>query len=214
MHGWDVGCTWYNPIKQFSFDLWPQSVTLTFEVQAWVLCANMPPYNGEHVCLVTLGQTRYSPIKQYSFWPLSVTLTFEVQALVLRATRCLIIVNVCAKFHGNPMMHSWDAGWTSYSPIKQYSFWSLTSKCDLDIWGEHVCQVTWESYDAWLRGELDKVQSYQTVLILTFDLLVWPWHLRYRPWFCARHAASSWWTFVLSFFLNPMMHGWNVDRTR
>ena len=36
--------------------------------------------------------------------------------------------------------------------------------------GEHVCQVTWESYDALLRCGPDKVQSYQTVLILTFDL--------------------------------------------
>ena len=33
--------------------------------------------------------------------------------------------------------------------------------------GEHVCLVTWESYDAWLRCGPDKVKSYQTVLILT-----------------------------------------------
>ena len=52
----------------------------------------------------------------------------------------------------------------------------LTSKCDLDICGtglslvrdtppqhgECLCQVMWESYDAWLRCEPDKVQSYQT----------------------------------------------------
>ena len=35
---------------------------------------------------------------------------------------------------------------------------------------EHVCLVTWDSYDAWLRGGPDKVQFYQTVLIFTFDL--------------------------------------------
>ena len=40
--------------------------------------------------------------------------------------------------------------------------------------GEHVCFVTWESYDAWLRCGPNKVQSYQTVLMLTFDLLVGP----------------------------------------
>ena len=60
----------------------------------------------------------------------------------------------------------------------------LTSKCDLVIWGtglgivrdtppyhgEHVCLITWESYDAWLSCVPDKVQPYQLNLILTFDL--------------------------------------------
>ena len=65
------------------------------------------------------------------------------------------------------------------SPIKQYSFWPLTSKCDFAIWGiglglerdmpphhgESLCHVSWKSYDEWLRCGPDKVQSYQTVLI-------------------------------------------------
>ena len=120
---------------------------------------------------------------------LIVTLTFEVQALVLRATCCLIIVNVCAKFHGNPIMHGLDAGRTSNSPIKQYSFWPLTSKWYLNIWGEHVCLVTRETNDAWLRCEPDKV-----VLLNSTHFDLWP--LSHK----VRHAASSWWTYVPSFF--------------
>ena len=38
--------------------------------------------------------------------------------------------------------------------------------------GEHVNLVTWESYVAWLRCETDKVQSYQTVLIVTLIIEV------------------------------------------
>ena len=84
----------------------------------------------------------------------------------------------------NPMMHGWDVSRTRYSPIKQYSFWPLTSKCNLDIWGtclglvrdtpphygQRLCQVSLKSYNAWLKCGPDNVQSYQTVLILTFDL--------------------------------------------
>ena len=36
--------------------------------------------------------------------------------------------------------------------------------------GENVCTVTWEPYDAWLRCEPDKVQSYQAVLMLNFNI--------------------------------------------
>ena len=82
------------------------------------------------------------------------------------------------------MMHGWDVGRKRYSPIKQYSFWSLNFKYDLDIWGtglslvrdkppyhgECLCQVSWKSYDALLRCRLNKVQSYQAVLISIFDL--------------------------------------------
>ena len=68
--------------------------------------------------------------------------------------------------------------------LSNYSFWPLTSKCDLDIsctclglvrdtpphHDERLCQVSLKYYDAWLKCGPDKVQSYQTVLILT----LWP----------------------------------------
>ena len=58
-------------------------------------------------------------------------------------------------------------------PIKQYSFWPSTSKYDLDIWGtglglardtpphhgEHLCQVSLKSYNAWLKWGPDKVSN-------------------------------------------------------
>ena len=93
-------------------------------------------------------------------------------------------------------MHGWDADKTrlSYQTVL-----ILTFKCDLDLWGtSHLIMVNMcvQEHDnpkmhGWDAGLTRK--SYQTVLILTFDL-VWHWPLRYRP------AASSWWTFVPSFF--------------
>ena len=118
--------------------------------------------------------------------------------------------------------HACPVTWESYdawlrceldkgSPIKLLI---LTSKRDLDLWGtglslerdtpphhgERLCQVSLKSYDAWLKCGSDKVQSFQIVLISTFDMQVWPWHLRCRPGSCASQAASSRWTFVPSFF--------------
>ena len=87
-------------------------MTLTFEVQASVLCTTSP-HQDEHVCPVTW--------ELYDAWflistfdILSVTLTFEVQACLV----ChLIMVNMC------PVTREFYDAW----------FLISTSKCDLDL---------------------------------------------------------------------------------
>ena len=97
-------------------------------------------------------------------------------------------------FHDTSSCYKKQVSWKSYhalwrcgagqcNPIKQYSFWFLISKCDLDICvtgpglvrdtrhghGECLCQVSWKSYDAWLRCNPDKVTLSNSTY---FDL--WP----------------------------------------
>ena len=88
-------------------------------------------------------------------------------------------------------------------------FWPLTSKCDLDLWGtdlirahaaptddeECICEIIFKFH--WEISELWSGQA-QFEQILTFDLQVWPWPLRYRPDSCA--CRTDWWW---------GMHMWN-----
>ena len=140
-----------------------------------------------------VGRKMFSSIKQNSFWPLRVTLTFEVQAWFLSATCHLIMVNMCVKLLGNPMMHGWDVGqnqtfllttfWSlSESLTVELQTWILCTTCHL-IHGKHVCPVSWESYDAWLRCESDNVvlphstHFYLWRLSVTLTLEVQAWML-------------------------------------
>ena len=58
----------------------------------------------------------------FEFCLVSVTLTLELQTWVLRATHCLIKVNISAKSFKNPLTRK-----------KRYYCCLLTSKCDLDL---------------------------------------------------------------------------------
>ena len=69
------------------FDLWPLSMTLTFDIESWVL----------YTCEVT-ARTRYK-LHNFDLWPLSVTLTFDIESWVLYATRLLMMLNISTKYH-------------------------------------------------------------------------------------------------------------------
>ena len=91
------------------FDVWPLSVTVTFEIESWVLYAThllmmlniSIKYHGDTTitCGVT-ARTRYK-WPYFDLWPLSVTLTFDIESWVLYATRLLMMLNISTKYHGD-----------------------------------------------------------------------------------------------------------------
>ena len=80
------------------FDLWPQFMTLTFEVWTWKLF---------HIPLRHVGVTARTRQNVYVFylWPQFMTLTFEVWTWVLVATHRLNRVNICTKLLHIPLRH-------------------------------------------------------------------------------------------------------------
>ena len=162
----------YSPIKHFSF--WPLTCKcdLDLPVTGLWLVRHMSPHHGEHDCVPNnLGN---SVMHGISFRPL--TSKYDID---LWGTGLCLVCHM-STYHGE---HVCQVTWESYDallrcgPDKEQSYQTvliLTSECDLDIWGtclglvrdtppydgEHVCLVTWESYDAWLRCEQDKVQSF------------------------------------------------------
>jgi hypothetical protein len=142
----------------------------------------------------------------FDIWPPSVTLTFEVQTWFLRMPHRLMMRNAYVKYFLNSIEK-----YQSYGPDKLNlsKFWHLTSKCDLDLWGtdlilahaaptddeECICEIIFKFH--WEISELWSGQA-QFEQILTFDLKVWPWPLRYRPDSCA--CRTDWWW---------GMHMWN-----
>ena len=95
--------------KLHIFDLWPLSVTLTFDIKSWVLYAtrlhnmvNISTKFHEHTIITyeVMARTRHT-LHIFDLWPLSVTLTFDIESWVLYATRLLIIINILTKLYEN-----------------------------------------------------------------------------------------------------------------
>ena len=95
--------------KLHIFDLWPLSVTLTFDIESWVLYAtrlhNMVNISTKFhedttITYEVMARTRHK-LHIFDLWPLSVTLTFDIEAWVLYATRLLIIINILTKLYEN-----------------------------------------------------------------------------------------------------------------
>jgi hypothetical protein len=119
-----------------------------------------------------------------NFRLLSVTLNLEVGMQVLRMTHRLIIVTTCGKYLQNPLIYEKVMDWTQNIPFNRLCK-SLTSTCDIDLWGRDtcvthgissyhcdlLCQVFSKSFDLWRSyGRDTKYTISQT--LLTFDL--WP----------------------------------------
>jgi hypothetical protein len=95
-------------------------------------------------------------------WPLCVTLTLATGTCILNASLHLTMVYICAKF----ILKSLNAC-RSFAPDKCFS---MTSKCDLDLWprdlvhvrntssdsGEHFYEVSLKFLKACRRYALDK----------------------------------------------------------
>ena len=91
------------------FDLWPLSVTLTFDIESWVLYAtrlhNMVNISTKFhedttITYEVMARTRHK-LHIFYLWLLSVTLTFDIESWVLWATRLLIIINILTKLYEN-----------------------------------------------------------------------------------------------------------------
>ena len=98
--------------KLQNFDLWPLSVTLTFDIESWVLYAtrlhiivNISTKYHEDTTITceVMARTRYK-LQNFDLWPLSVTLTFDIESWVLYATRLLIMLNISTKLYENTTM--------------------------------------------------------------------------------------------------------------
>ena len=89
------------------FYFWPLSITLTLELQTWVLQAthrlimvniNFLLSNFKiHQGMAKLWTRHKKKDSIFDLWPLSVTLTLELQTWILCATHHLMMVNISAK---------------------------------------------------------------------------------------------------------------------
>ena len=95
--------------KLHIFDLWTLSVTLTFDLESWVLyvtclhnMGNISTKFHEDTTITyeVMAQTRHK-LHIFYLWPLSVTLTFDIESWVLYATRLLMIINILTKLYEN-----------------------------------------------------------------------------------------------------------------
>ena len=95
--------------KLHIFDLWLLSVTLTFDIESWVLYAtrlhNMVNISTKFhedttITYEVMARTRHK-LHIFYLWPLSVTLTFDIESWVLYATRLHIIINILTKLYEN-----------------------------------------------------------------------------------------------------------------
>ena len=95
--------------KLYSFDLWPLSVTLTFDIELWVLFAThlliiinilTKLYENLTITFEVMARTRQK-LHVFELWPLGVTLTFDIESWVLYTTHLhtCIIVNIFTKYH-------------------------------------------------------------------------------------------------------------------
>ena len=73
--------------KLHNFDLWPLRVTLTFDIELWVLYVtrlhikvNISTNYHEDTTITpeVMGRTRYK-LHNFDLWPLNVTLTFDIE---------------------------------------------------------------------------------------------------------------------------------------
>ena len=142
-------------------------------------------------CMVKMraGQgTVLSNSTHVDLWFLSGSLTFEVQ--VWGVTRRLIMVNVCAKFHGNPMIDM----------TKQYSFWPMTSKCDLIMVNMCALLLGNPMMHGWDAGQTrySPINSTHVDRWHPSVICIWDTDLGLVRDTSPRHVK---------FLLNPMMHG-------
>ena len=89
------------------FDLWPLSVTLTFDMVPWVLyvtCLHMTLdiftkfYEDTTVTYQVMARTSFK-MPVFDICPLSVTLTFNIGPWVLYATRLHMTLDIFTKFY-------------------------------------------------------------------------------------------------------------------
>ena len=92
--------------KLHNFDLWPLSVTLTFEIESWVLFVTRllmmlnnytKYYEATTITCEVTARTRYK-LHNFDLWPLSVTLTVDIESWFLYATRLLMMLNISTKY--------------------------------------------------------------------------------------------------------------------
>jgi hypothetical protein len=80
----------------------------------------------------------------YSFELLVLTLTL-VEVRVSPKTHCLNMVNICANVFQNTLISEKVSGSDTKRHYNRTLYYTLTSKCDLDLWGRILSVV----YDMW-----------------------------------------------------------------
>ena len=132
----------YGPDKPKNaiLDIWPLSVTWSFDIGSWVIYAthllmtsnNLTKiYEDTTITYQVMARTSQK-MAIFDIWPLSVTLTFDIGSWVFYATRLLFhdtkqFDKVLWKYNNNCSSYGTDKP-------KNAHFWPLTSKCDLDLW--------------------------------------------------------------------------------
>ena len=124
-------------------DLWPLSVTLTFNIGSCVLYAtrllmtlnNLTKfYEDTTITYQVMARTSHKmPI--FDLWPLSVTLTFDIGPWVLYATRLLMTLNNLTKFYEDTTITYQVMARTSQKmPILDLRPLSVTLTFDIGSW--------------------------------------------------------------------------------
>ena len=122
------------------FDLWPLSMTLTFDIESWVLYAtcllirmNISTKYHEDTTITceVMAQTRYK-LQNYDLWPLSVTLTFDIESLVLYLTHLNITMNISNKYHEDTTIICEVMAQTRYK-LQNFDLWPLSVTLTFDI---------------------------------------------------------------------------------
>ena len=120
------------------FDLWPRSVTLTFDIGPRIIYAtrllmtlnNLTKfYEATTITYQVMARPSHK-MPFFYLWPVSVTLTFDIEPRILYDTP----THDTEQF--DKVLWSYNNYLSSYGPDKPYNahFWPLTSKCDLDLW--------------------------------------------------------------------------------
>ena len=153
------------------FDLWPLSVTLTFDIGPWVLYAtrlhmtlnNLTKfYEATTITYQVMARTSQKmPI--FYLWPLSVTLTFDIGPWVLYATRLLMTLNNLTKFYEDTTITYQVMARTSQKmPI--FDLWPLSVTLTFDIgpWVLYATRLlmTTEQFDKVLWRYNNNLSSY------------------------------------------------------
>ena len=127
---------WTRQEKDPIFDIRPLSVTLSLELQTWVLhmthCllkVNISACHFKiHWRMAKLSTWHNKKDTIFNLWPQSVTLTLELQTLVLHATHCLLMVNISAKTKSFKIHWGMAKLWTGQE--KKTLFFTF----DLSVW--------------------------------------------------------------------------------
>ena len=137
----------YTRHKLHIFYLWPLSVTLTFDIESWVLYAtglhsmvniSTKFYEDTTKTYQVMAQTKHK-LQIFDLWPLSVTFTFDKESWVLYVTNLHSMVNIYTKFYEDTTITYWVMARRRHK-LQNFDLWplSVTLTFDIESWVLYV----------------------------------------------------------------------------